>query len=155
MTDISHSSIADPNIHEPKGVASASSGEVYVANGSGSGAWTSLNKYYALTVELDTVSAASTAYVVAPFAGTITKIYSVIHGAIATANATLTCDIDSVAITGGSITITQSGSSAGDMDVATPTDNNTVTAGSVISVETDGASTNSTRATITFLISHD
>jgi len=36
---IEHVNITDPNIHEPKGVAVATSGEVYVANGSGSGAW--------------------------------------------------------------------------------------------------------------------
>lgn len=36
---IQHSAIADPNIHEPKGVAAASSGQVYIANGLGSGAW--------------------------------------------------------------------------------------------------------------------
>ncbi len=36
---IEHSIITDPNIHEPKGVASASSGQIYVADGLGSGAW--------------------------------------------------------------------------------------------------------------------
>lgn len=36
---IEHAVITDPNIHEPKGVASAASGRVYVANGTGSGAW--------------------------------------------------------------------------------------------------------------------
>ena len=39
---IQHSLITDPNIHEPKGIASASSGEVYVADGAGSGEWDSL-----------------------------------------------------------------------------------------------------------------
>lgn len=39
MADVQHSAIADPDIHEPKGVAAAASGEVYVANGAGSGAW--------------------------------------------------------------------------------------------------------------------
>jgi len=39
---IQHKLIADPDIHEPKGVASATSGKVYVANGSGSGTWTKL-----------------------------------------------------------------------------------------------------------------
>ena len=34
-----HTSITDPNIHEPKGVASASDNQVYRANGSGSGTW--------------------------------------------------------------------------------------------------------------------
>ena len=40
MADVQHSAIADPNIHEPKGVAAAAAGKVYVANGSGSGTWT-------------------------------------------------------------------------------------------------------------------
>lgn len=34
-----HSSLTDPNIHEPKGASTASDGQVYVANGSGSGTW--------------------------------------------------------------------------------------------------------------------
>jgi hypothetical protein len=36
-----HSSITDPNIHEPKGVSTASLGTVYTADGVGSGTWTS------------------------------------------------------------------------------------------------------------------
>ena len=39
MANVSHSAITDPNIHEPKGVATATSGKVYTANGSGSGTW--------------------------------------------------------------------------------------------------------------------
>lgn len=39
MANVSHASIADPNIHEPKGVATAAANKAYVANGSGSGAW--------------------------------------------------------------------------------------------------------------------
>lgn len=40
MADVEHNEIQDPEIHEPKGVSSASSGEVYVADGLGSGDWT-------------------------------------------------------------------------------------------------------------------
>lgn len=36
---IQHLNIPDAQIHEPKGVVSASAGQVYVANGSGSGVW--------------------------------------------------------------------------------------------------------------------
>lgn len=36
---IEHSVITDPEIHEPKGVAAAASGRIYVADGAGSGAW--------------------------------------------------------------------------------------------------------------------
>lgn len=35
----SHVSITDPNIHEPKGVSSATVGRVYVSDGAGSGSW--------------------------------------------------------------------------------------------------------------------
>lgn len=38
-----HNTITDPNIHEPRGVASASDGEVYVADGAGSGVWSNPN----------------------------------------------------------------------------------------------------------------
>jgi|SRR5687768_3880968 len=36
---IQHSAITDPDIHEPKGVESATLGQVYAANGAGSGTW--------------------------------------------------------------------------------------------------------------------
>lgn len=36
---IQHKLIADADLHEPKGIASAVSGKVYVANGTGSGTW--------------------------------------------------------------------------------------------------------------------
>lgn len=36
---IQHAVIPDAQLHEPKGVVSASAGQVYVANGSGSGTW--------------------------------------------------------------------------------------------------------------------
>lgn len=39
MADVQHSALTDPNIHEPKGVASAAAGKVYFADGSGSGDW--------------------------------------------------------------------------------------------------------------------
>lgn len=35
-----HANITDPDLHEPKGVATATLGQVYVANGAGSGNWT-------------------------------------------------------------------------------------------------------------------
>lgn len=36
---VQHRVITDPEIHEPKGAATAPNGTVYLANGSGSGAW--------------------------------------------------------------------------------------------------------------------
>lgn len=40
MAIIQHESITDPYIHEPKGVATANAGDVYIADGNGSGSWT-------------------------------------------------------------------------------------------------------------------
>lgn len=40
---VEHSTITDPNIHEPKGVAAATAGHIYRANGTGSGAWVLLH----------------------------------------------------------------------------------------------------------------
>ena len=39
MPDIQHKNMTDPDLHEPKGIATASSGDVYVADGAGSGVW--------------------------------------------------------------------------------------------------------------------
>lgn len=36
----SHSLITDPHIHEPKGISVAGEGEIYIADGNGSGQWT-------------------------------------------------------------------------------------------------------------------
>ena len=41
---IQHNVITDPDIHEPKGVAAAAAGQVYVANGAGSGTWKDKDK---------------------------------------------------------------------------------------------------------------
>jgi hypothetical protein len=40
---IQHSLIADPDIHEPKGIAAATSNKVYVSTGSASGTWQKLS----------------------------------------------------------------------------------------------------------------
>lgn len=42
MTNVSHATLTGSQLHEPKGVATAALGQVYVANGSGSGSWTDI-----------------------------------------------------------------------------------------------------------------
>jgi hypothetical protein len=39
MANVQHASLTDPELHEPKGAAAASDGEVYVSDGAGSGDW--------------------------------------------------------------------------------------------------------------------
>lgn len=42
MPDVVHSTITDPDIHEPKGIDFAPANSIYIANGNGSGVWTIL-----------------------------------------------------------------------------------------------------------------
>lgn len=102
-----------------------------------------------LTIEIPDISTADQRYVVPGFRGKITRISSAINGAIATADADLTAKIGGTAVTGGVITVAQSGSAAGDVDSATPTGANTFTASDAIEVETDGASTNTVAVVVT------
>lgn len=44
MADIEHKNIIDPNIHEPKNITTATADQVYVADGLGSGSWTSTDQ---------------------------------------------------------------------------------------------------------------
>ena len=110
-----------------------------------------LKKVY-ITTSIADISTAGQIYVVSPVAGTISKIYSVINGAIATANAVLTPKIAGTAITDGAITVAFSGSAAGDVDSSTPSALNTITAGAAIEIETDGASTNTVEVVLTIEI---
>ena len=43
MANVQHSVLTDPNLHESKGVATATNKTVYVANGAGSGVWVKLS----------------------------------------------------------------------------------------------------------------
>jgi len=111
----------------------------------------SLKKVYLFTSIAD-ISTAGQIYIVSPVAGTVSKIYSVINGAIATSNSVLTPKIAGTAITNGAITVAFSGSAAGDVDSSTPTAANTITAGAAIEIETDGASSNTVEVVLTIEI---
>jgi len=84
MANVQHSSLTDPNLHEPKGIASATANKVYMSNGSGSGAWTAVNllpgtgwgKYTNTTYVGTTGLAVSTSDTLIPFttADTVTQL---------------------------------------------------------------------------------
>lgn len=44
MANVQHASLTDPNLHEPKGISTASADHVYISDGSGSGDWTPVNR---------------------------------------------------------------------------------------------------------------
>ena len=110
-----------------------------------------LNQYSVECVIPD-ISTAGSFFVTAPHAGDIAIWYSTIDNAITVGDATLTLEIGGTLVTGSSITVAQSGSAAGDVDSASPSAANTVTAGQAIEVITDGGSTTACRATVTIVI---
>jgi hypothetical protein len=81
---IQHKLIADADLHEPKGIASAVSGKVYVANGTGSGSWLYPSGkvhgelYIDAGTTTQTLSAASAYAVLNPAAEWISGISSVL-----------------------------------------------------------------------------
>jgi len=149
---VEHSTLTTTDLHEPKGVAAANADEVYVANGSASGAWTAHDNFVYLTLQIDNISAASSSWVASPTAGNITKIYTIINAVIAGGDATITAEINTVAVTNSSITIAYSGSAVGDVDSSTPSAARTVAAGSKIEIITNGGSTNTCKAVVTIVI---
>ena len=147
-----HSTLTGADLHEPKGVASANADDIYIANGSGSGAWSAANNNIYLSVTLANVSAASSVWIPSPCTGNITKIQTIINGAIATSDVVISTEINGTAVTNGNITITQSGSAAGDVDSSSPSGNRTLAIGNKLEVITNGASTNTVIATVMFTI---
>ena len=110
-----------------------------------------LNDYF-LTSTIADISTASSTFVPVPDGGKVIKIITALQGAIGTANAAITFEIGGTAITGGAITVTQSGSAAGDIDTATPTAANEVAEDGTIEMITDGASSNTIKLNVTFVI---
>ena len=155
MANVQHNTMTGADLHEPKGVGAASVNTAYIADGAGSGTWqkitadeidtSSINNFnkVILNVHFDDLSAVGSHFIVSPLAGDIEKIYCVLDSAIATADTTISCEIGGVAVTNGNIVIAFSGSAAGDVDVATPTGNKTVTAGQAIEFISDGATNTS------------
>lgn len=75
MANVQHSSLTDPNLHEPKGISTASANQMYLSNGSGSGTWTNVSRLpgtgwgqYSNTTYVGTTALAiSTSEVLIPF----------------------------------------------------------------------------------------
>lgn len=95
------------------------------------------NKVY-VPLDIADGSAEAVYYLLSPVAGTISKIYTVTDGAVGTADITVTAAIGATGVTNGVVTIATADSAAGDIDVATPTAANTVTAWSAVNFTVTG-----------------
>lgn len=150
MATAIHSELLDSELHENKGVATATDGAVATASG-GATVWQKIvaanvdtsaiftvNKCY-ITTKFKDIASADTIFVAVPFAGTLDAVYTVLENAITTADNTITVR-NHAAASAGTITITQSGSAAGDVDSLIPVSNNTFAAGERVQLDTSGAS---------------
>lgn len=149
MPTILHSALTTTELHEPKGAASATANQVYVADGAGSGAWTNRQMVFSATIA--DVSTSETIYIPMPYAGTVSKIITVLEGAITSADATITAK-NSAASSMGTITVAFTSSAAGDVDTLAPASNNTVTDDDYITVETNGGSSTAQRLWVTVIV---
>ena len=96
-----------------------------------------VNEYF-VSLDIADGSAEAVYYLACPHAGTISKIATVIDAAVATADITITAAIGGTGITNGVVTIATAASAAGDLDTATPTALNVVTAGQAVNFTVTG-----------------
>lgn len=156
-----HNTLAEAELHENKGVASASNNTVATASSSAT-VWQKVNssmidtssifdtnKQY-IYLDITDVSTAETCYIVIPFAGTLTEVFTILDGAITVADSTVTVR-NNAGLSAGTIVVAFTGSAAGDIDTLVPTSNNTFTKGQRLSVATDGASTTAARLKVSLL----
>lgn len=102
------------------------------------------------------LSTASSAFVVSPWRGKITRVYSVIANAITGADSVWTVEVNGTAVTGLSVTVANSGSAAGDVDSAEPTgSDHFVNEGDVIEFVSSGASSTTCPTTFVAVIERD
>lgn len=106
-------------------------------------------------VTMADLSTASSVFVASPWRGTIKRYYSAIANAITTADGSVSMEINGTAVTGSTITVTQSGSAAGDVDSAIPTGANYVNEGDTIEIITTGACDTTCITTFTIVIERD
>ncbi len=110
---VQHASLtADADLHEPKGANGASSGEVFVADGAGSGSFQGSTKYYDIAMAFSGKPANSEVMLRAVVVREVTFPANLADsaGTIATsATATTVLDIQDDAVTVGTISISTSG----------------------------------------------
>ena len=168
-----HSTITGADNHEPKGVESATSGQVYVANGSGSGAWQSVpasstsvsdpdNVFTGSNVEtvlyelyqaknliegsFTDVASVETVLMPVPFGCVVESIKMILAGPITTANSVITVTrSDGAAM--GSQTISYAGSTEGTSFTFIPSGNDTFVGGThnYIKLVSDGGASGASK----------
>ena len=154
MANVQHNALTGSELHEPKGVDSASVDTVYVTDGAGSGAHQKIetdqidtasifgiNTYYT-TVVLSDVSSASSVLAPIQDASLLESISTILGGALSGSDASISFTRNGSDSLGSAITVTAGGSAEGDQDSFTPSQNADISANGYIKITSDGGSTN-------------
>ena len=146
-----HSSLTGSDLHEPKGISSASADTVYVADGAGSGTWEKITndslagdtvRLRHLNAVLPDVSASSSVLIPLPDACTVLSIIYILGGPITVANASVSVARGNGSSLGAATSILYSSSAEGDRYTFTPSANNSFTGtGSYLKISSNGGST--------------
>jgi hypothetical protein len=150
---VEHRNLTGDSLHEPKGAADANSGDVYVADGLGSGAW--LPRYngivninsFALTGRFEDISAPSSIWLVVPAKSTLNKVSGVLDGPITVANSVITI-YKNGASTGQTVTVPFSGSVAGTKTIQSLSPVISFNEGDVLELRSDGGATTTAKFTV-------
>lgn len=153
-----HKDLTGTDLHESKGAASATAGQVYIANGLGSGVWTSKNgdvlnaNTYSLNGTIDDIgTAGSSCFFYVQQKSQMTKLSCVIYAALLTANAVLSIYINGV-LFADSLSVPFTGSSTGGNASVAIATANTINAGSVVEIRSDGGPSNVAKAAVSLLL---
>ena len=141
-----HRNLTGNDLHEPKGVENASTGQVYVANGNGSGNWTdrftgflNLNRFFLSGVIPNISTPNSSAFFVIPAKASLNRLHAVLSGPLTGAADTLTLYKNGIA-QDQVVGIPFTGSGAGVKTTVTFNPSISFNEGDVLEVRTDGAS---------------
>lgn len=154
-----HSTLTGADLHESKGVDSASANTVYVANGAGSGTWQkvpaaavdtlsikNMNREQLFTAFID-IGTAGSRYQAFTRACTLTKVNLVLQAATAGAATVLTFRNDA-GTSMGTLNV-PNGTAAGTVLSFTPVGNNTFLADQKLQIESDGGTSTNSNASFT------
>lgn len=153
---IQHKDLSGLDLHEPKGIETATSGEVYVANGSGSGSWDNplssvlnLNTFYRDTRIDDIGAAGGSSIIVIPSNCTLNKVRAVINDVISTTDCVISFYRAGVLL-GQTLTIPVAGSASGVTYTLNLSPTYSFTTGQTLEVRSDGGPSNTPRANFVF-----
>lgn len=139
-----HRNLTGAALHEPKGIETAASGTVYIADGAGSGTWTAKNAdnlvFNTLNLQdtmADIGAANDSVFFYVPFQCEIQKLAAVVYTTMTGSNAILSIYVNG-SLRAETLTCVHTGSVAGSAYVQTTFAAHTIAAGSVIEIRTDG-----------------